>query len=724
MPYVFDQIFAVDEANPQNVARNSSVLLYQIGDATKTPVTITTPGGDPLPNPVIVNENGFGPIPMHQTLDSLAWEGGGFGGVMRSYDGMKDEAVAARAAAEAAAAEAATAGAAAAAEAASALAGAVSDAEAAQAAAESAAALVGAPADTAMAAAANNSGSQFRGALNATYAPASGSANYPAKADVVPKWKATTAYASGDKVVSPSGDIVSAKTAFTSGASYNAANWDQPSILAGKLDFEKSKLIRKIERAVLTKFPRPRAVAIGMSGTTVCFYQEVVKGKWWRTELPALTFAGGGAVHQITGQYIAQAFALVGSADAGIVYAGGTWFGNPGEVRNARAANQTATWTSPSTATDVLLVTSTSSNGGLAKVTVDGSATAANQCMTAQQVVDNGWYPNTILVTNGGTLNPTDRVIDFNSASLVASTNVLLATGLAAAAHVIVITSTAYFRVGKTSTDIRTNIFGFGSASGQALGAAGTTPTITETISTVSSAWEYALKTRITSGGTSDFLGNVHGYETETSSVIAVDGVTTTVADGSIVIPRDTITYTRTTQLTHPQSAGAKVADVVTVYTLTRDGLSVEVTVTWAVAGWLDTAYLMLPLPGTNAGAAAFNRIDLLDNGSGPLTITGTDGTVYRGRSKSAAAWAWQSAGKHAVALWADDALGYTNNWANAGVIEASFEDRGGILTKLYLAKVATPAAGVPFAAGEVHKSKAHYVMARFESQTPDAVFG
>jgi hypothetical protein len=540
----------------------------------------------------------------------------------------------------------------------------------------------------------------------------------------VPKWKANTAYLAGDAVLSPTGDTVTAKANFTSGTSYDATKWNVPANIAAKLDFDKSKLIRKIERAVLNKFPRPRAVAIGMSGTTVCFYQEVVKGKWWRTELPALTFAGGGAVHQITGQYIAQAFALVGSADAGIVYAGGTWFGNPGDVRNARAAGQTATWTSPNTATDVLLVTSTSTNGGLGRVTIDGSTTAANQCQTAQQVVDAGLYPNTILVANGGTLNPTDRVVDFYSASLVASTNFLLATGLAAAAHAIVITSTAYYRIGKTATDIRTNIYGFGSASGQALGTAGTTPTITETISTVSSAWEYALKTRITSGGTSDFLGNVHGYETETSTQIQVDGVTTTVADGSIVIPRDTITYTRTTQLTHPQSAGAKVADVVTVYTLTRDGLSVEVTVTWAVAGWLDTAYLMMPLPGTNAGASAFNRVDLLDNGSGPLTITGTDGTVYRGRSKSAAAWAWQSAGKHAVALWADDALGYTNNWANSGVIEASFEDRGGILTKLYLAKIATPAAGVAFAAGEVHKSKAHYVMARFDSTTPDAVFG
>jgi peptidoglycan/xylan/chitin deacetylase (PgdA/CDA1 family) len=54
---------------------------------------------------------------------------------------------------------------------------------------------------------------------------AQGNATYVPKADVVPKWKAATAYAAGDKVVSPSGDIVSALTAFTSGASYNAANW-------------------------------------------------------------------------------------------------------------------------------------------------------------------------------------------------------------------------------------------------------------------------------------------------------------------------------------------------------------------------------------------------------------------------------------------------------------------------------------------------------------------
>jgi len=47
-------------------------------------------------------------------------------------------------------------------------------------------------------------------ALNATY---------------VPKWKPLTAYAAGYAVLSPTGDIVTAATSFTSGASFNAADW-------------------------------------------------------------------------------------------------------------------------------------------------------------------------------------------------------------------------------------------------------------------------------------------------------------------------------------------------------------------------------------------------------------------------------------------------------------------------------------------------------------------
>jgi hypothetical protein len=74
--------------------------------------------------------------------------------------------------------------------------------------------------------------------LSATYAPATGSTAYADKsveaavaakassADVIPIWKATTAYLAGDKVISPAGEIVSAKANFTSGASFSAANWN------------------------------------------------------------------------------------------------------------------------------------------------------------------------------------------------------------------------------------------------------------------------------------------------------------------------------------------------------------------------------------------------------------------------------------------------------------------------------------------------------------------
>lgn len=44
-------------------------------------------------------------------------------------------------------------------------------------------------------------------------------------ATYVPKWKATTAYAVGDIVSSPSGDIVVSKAAFTSGVTFTAADW-------------------------------------------------------------------------------------------------------------------------------------------------------------------------------------------------------------------------------------------------------------------------------------------------------------------------------------------------------------------------------------------------------------------------------------------------------------------------------------------------------------------
>jgi len=55
-------------------------------------------------------------------------------------------------------------------------------------------------------------------------------------ATYVPQWKANTNYPAGQPVVTPAGDVVTAKAAFTSGATYDGANWNASAGMAGKLD--------------------------------------------------------------------------------------------------------------------------------------------------------------------------------------------------------------------------------------------------------------------------------------------------------------------------------------------------------------------------------------------------------------------------------------------------------------------------------------------------------
>jgi hypothetical protein len=207
--YPFDQILAADPSNPDIVASNGVVTLFAPGDATKTPLTLKTLNGLPLPNPVTVNKLGFGPAYI-APLWEVAWEGGGLSGLFRSNVGLRDETVAALGAAQGAQAAAEAAAANAAAEVEVALSGAVGDAQSAANAAAASAALVGAPAGAAIAAAINGN-PEVKGELSATY---------------LGKWKPNTYYIAGDSVLNPSGDTVTAKVNFTSGASYDAANWN------------------------------------------------------------------------------------------------------------------------------------------------------------------------------------------------------------------------------------------------------------------------------------------------------------------------------------------------------------------------------------------------------------------------------------------------------------------------------------------------------------------
>lgn len=103
MAYTYDPIFAQDPNNPNVVASNATITIYNPADATKAPIAITDASGSPLPNPIKVDGRGMGPAFQHPTLDRVAWTGGGFQNFFTSYEGMKNEASAAKQAAQSAA---------------------------------------------------------------------------------------------------------------------------------------------------------------------------------------------------------------------------------------------------------------------------------------------------------------------------------------------------------------------------------------------------------------------------------------------------------------------------------------------------------------------------------------------------------------------------------------------------------------------------------------------
>jgi hypothetical protein len=206
--YPLDMQLVVDPLNPENVVRDGDVYLYDPSDlAGVSPIAIKDPSGLPLTNPLKSNAYGF-TRPCIVTIPRVKWKSGMFEGFFYSYDGLRNEAIAAKVAAQ----DSAT-------------------------AASNSAALVGAPADAAIAAAVNGTGIT-RTALNAAF---------------VPKWKPTTAYLAGDAVLSPAGDTVTAKVNFTSGASYSAANWNLSPTYALK---EEAGKVHTITNAAIAYAPR------------------------------------------------------------------------------------------------------------------------------------------------------------------------------------------------------------------------------------------------------------------------------------------------------------------------------------------------------------------------------------------------------------------------------------------------------------------------------------
>jgi hypothetical protein len=345
-------------------------------------------------------------------------------------------------------------------------------------------------------------------------------------------------------------------------------------------------------------------------------------------------------------------------------------------------------------------------SSGVAKVEIDGDATLANLLPTAQDSVDAGRLPNTILVANGGSLNPTDRIWDQYYVGVEDSGKEVFTTSLAVGVHTIKLTVTGYKESGSSNAYVRPDAF-FYVTNNTTLANANSTRKITDILST-SSDQEYVFMPLPT--GASDgtqWVGNIHGNDNQITLTFKINGVSVTPTDLT-VYSGSLVEITRTSQLFHPDLGATVIGTSSTVYTINcTSGLWVNYSVTWLVAGTMNQAF--------SAMCAVDN---LLDRGSSYLStsdynLSNNDGD-YHPNLKDSVAYLWDADGIYAVLMYISDVVSVTKNWQSNGSYFLATQDRSGdTLNKIYLYRVA-PSNPEAYAINDVWSCNANYRLALF----------
>lgn len=392
-------------------------------------------------------------------------------------------------------------------------------------------------------------------------------------------------------------------------------------------------------------------------------------------------------------------------------YGGQYWYGV--------SSGQTFTFVTPANATRVGVRCPLISNGGLARVSIGGDFTKANLLPTAQDVVNSGAYPGTILVANGGPCAPTDRVLDtYNAGSLVQNPDVqiAIADGLTAGAQTVVLTPVGVARSVGGGTRAYFSGYGYATAA-TTLATAGVVTYSSRNLMSQASAWEYALQT----GGT--FFGSVHGYEVEDGISATVDGAPVTLTAGQIATAVDVLEVTRNSHLVNPANTAQTVATCKVVYHLDRDGLRIDRTITWAASLTITGAYIMAAVNGVAWGTAGrmaqadplFTQGSLLNYPGGPVTLTGV-GDNYTPPLGVKAEAAWVYGGNYGLLIWVPNVAQWTNAWAQS-VTFTTIEDRGSVspyVSKIYVPRIFAGQGSEVVAAGTVWQASSLYLMGRF----------
>lgn len=447
------------------------------------------------------------------------------------------------------------------------------------------------------------------------------------------------------------------------------------------------------------------SVAVSRSGDTYTLWRELADALWWRVTLFRFIDPTDGDVHALNASALVRVGEDVDQTDASWSYAPGeAWIesSNPGALGGTyhRATNiyGAAEWETPADTIAVGIRGFFAKNSGYGRVTIDGGGVVADRLPTAQDEVDAGRLASSALTANGGTLDPSDRLYDFNLASSPNGTAFayrLLADGMAPGVHEVKVEWTGYARTGADGVRVTIDAGWYQTPTSQPSATASWLPIHTFN-TTASSVYEYAFSVKPRGAGTYRFVGNSHGYETESSFTLKVDGVATTMADGDAVVGASVIEVTRVADMSHPDAAG-DVAETTQTWTMSaQSGLDLATRIEWSADMDVAAAYpAMLPsaVDYCTTGQVA---------GEAVVDLTADDGSEHDGLGSAAAMFT--ADGKAAVAMIVTDLPTTVNRWATTTTRHLWIQDRnGGDFNKIYLTGNQTP--GTPIDAGDVWTS-------------------
>ncbi len=288
--------------------------------------------------------------------------------------------------------------------------------------------------------------------------------------------------------------------------------------------------------------------------------------------------------------------------------------------------------------------------GGLVLVTIDGDNTMANLLQTAQDYVDAETFPNTILVENGGSLNPTDRVFNQNVGNSIR----FFSRTLTAGSHTIKMTNTGYKTAGSANFAMFFSAF---IAYGQ--GKYGPEQTYrymdTHQIQHVSASDEISWFFKPTGATNGAWLGHTGRAAIKTLPIIMVDGVDRSDAllTNNTLFTGNKITITTQNNIRHPEFGTTSQGVFDLIYTMSPKGLDIYHKETWGVSGTIGGFPCMLTVSET-----VFDRCANKD-GTVNLVQSGTN-KAYTSDNKI---WAFDSDGNQAKIMTILDMGKTVNHW-------------------------------------------------------------